>query len=154
VPIADREDVVGWAKIPAVEPGRGIEGQDFVSMSGGGGRVLNPNTDHPAEAWALLAFMNSHDAVLEQVAGQARITQRQDVNDETLAEDPLLTFVSEEVLPITATRPGLAIYPQVSQILQTAVEDASAGDSVEEAAQTYQSALEELVGAENVASDG
>jgi multiple sugar transport system substrate-binding protein len=98
--------------------------------------------------------MNSHDAVLEQVAGQARITQRQDVNDETLAEDPLLTFVSEEVLPITATRPGLAIYPQVSQILQIAVEDAAAGDSVEQAAQTYQSALEGLVGAENVATDG
>lgn len=154
VPIADRDSIVGWAKIPAVEPGRGIEGQDFVSMSGGGGRVLNPNTEHPAEAWALLAFMNSHDAVLEFVEGQARITQRQDVNDETLAQDPLLTYVSEEVLPITATRPGLAVYPQVSQILQTAVEDAAAGDSVEDAAQTYQSALEELVGAENVASDG
>lgn len=152
VPIEDRENLVGWAKIPAVEPGRGIEGQDFVSMSGGGGRVLNPNTEHPDEAWALLSFMNSQDAVLEFVAGQTRITQRQDVNDETLADDPLLSFVSEEVLPITAYRPGLAVYPQVSQLLQTAVEDAAAGDSVEEAAQTYQSALEDLVGAENVAT--
>lgn len=154
VPIEDRENLVGWAKIPAEEPGRGIEGQDFVSMSGGGGRVLNPNTEHPAEAWELLSFMNSKDAVLEFVAGQTRITQRQDVNDETLADDPLLTFVSEEVLPITAYRPGLAVYPQVSQILQTAVEDVAAGDSVEEAAQTYQSELEELVGAENVATGG
>ena len=121
-------------------------------MSGGDGRVLNPNTEHPEEAWALLSFMNSRDAVLEFVAGQTRITQRQDVNDETLADDPLLSFVSEEVLPITAYRPGLAVYPQVSQLLQTAVEDAAAGDPVDEAAQSYQSALEDLVGAENVAT--
>ncbi|CAN5713035.1 N/A [soil metagenome] len=153
-PIADREEIVGWAKIPAREPGGGIDGQDFVSMSGGGGRVLNPNTEHPAEAWELLAFMNSRDAVLEFVEGQVRITQRQDVNDETLAQDPLLIYVSEEVLPVTATRPGLAVYPQVSQLLQVAVEDAASGDPVEEAAQRYQSGLEELVGADNVASGG
>lgn len=153
-PIADRGATMGWAKIPAREPGAGINGQDFVSMSGGGGRVINPNTDHPAEAWELLAFMNSRDAVLEFVADQVRITQRQDVNDETLSQDPLLIYVSEEVLPITATRPGLAVYPQVSQLLQLAVEDAASGDSVEEAAQKYQSSLEELVGADNVETAG
>ena len=153
-PIENREEIVGWAKIPAREPGAGIEGQDFVSMSGGGGRVLNPNTEHPAEAWELLTFMNSRDAVLEFVEGQVRITQRQDVNDETLAQDPLLIYVSEEVLPVTATRPGLAVYPQVSVLLQVAVEDAASGDPVEDAAQRYQSSLEELVGAENVASGG
>jgi multiple sugar transport system substrate-binding protein len=153
-PIADRDSIVGWAKIPAEQPGAGINGQDFVSMSGGGGRVLNPNTEHPAEAWALMEFMNSHDAVLDQVQNAARITQRQDVNDETLAGDPLLSFVSQEVLPITATRPGLAVYPQVSQLLQKAAEDAASGVSVADAAQAYQSSLEELVGADNVASGG
>ena len=35
--MADRDEVVGWAKIPAREPGAGINGQDFVSMSGGSG---------------------------------------------------------------------------------------------------------------------
>ena len=151
-PIADRNEIVGWAKIPAEEPGSGINGQDFVSMSGGGGRVLNPNTQHPAEAWALMEFMNSHDAVLKQVENAARITQRQDVNDETLSGDPLLSFVSQEVLPITATRPGLAVYPQVSQLLQKAAEDAASGVSVADAAQAYESSLQDLVGAENVAS--
>lgn len=151
-PIENREEIVGWAKIPAREPGSGINGQDFVSMSGGGGRVLNPNTEHPAEAWELLAFMNSRDAVLEFVAGQARVTQRQDVNEETLAGDPLLTFVSEEILPLTAYRPGFAVYPQVSVLLQEAVEAAASGDPVDQVAQDYQSALEELVGVENVAS--
>lgn len=153
-PIADRNEIVGWAKIPAEQPGSGINGQDFVSMSGGGGRVLNPNTEHPAEAWALLQFMNSHDAVLKQVENAARITQRQDVNDETLSGDPLLSFVSQEVLPITATRPGLAVYPQVSQLLQKAAEDAASGVSVADAAQEYQSSLEALVGADSVESAG
>jgi len=151
-PIPDRNEIVGWAKIPAEQPGSGINGQDFVSMSGGGGRVLNPNTQHPAEAWALMEFMNSHDAVLKQVENAARITQRQDVNDETLSGDPLLSFVSQEVLPITATRPGLAVYPQVSQLLQKAAEDAASGVSVADAAQAYESSLQDLVGAENVAS--
>ncbi len=78
----------GLGQDPAEQPGSGINGQDFVSMSGGGGRVLNPNTQHPAEAWALMEFMNSHDAVLNSVENAARITQRQDVNDETLSGDP------------------------------------------------------------------
>lgn len=34
-PIADRDSIVGYAKIPAMTPGAGINGQDFVSMSGG-----------------------------------------------------------------------------------------------------------------------
>lgn len=151
-PMEDRDQVVGWAMIPAQQPGSGINDQDFVSMSGGGGRVLNPNTEHPAEAWELLKFMNSREAVLEAIKDQPRITQRQDVNDETLADDPLLSFVAADVLPITATRPGLAVYPQVSVLLQQAVEDAASGVPVDEAAQTYQSALEGLVGADSVAS--
>ena len=58
-PMADRDTTVGYAKIPAIEPGEGINDQDFVSMSGGTGRVLNPNSKHAALAWELLAFMNS-----------------------------------------------------------------------------------------------
>ena len=33
-PMAERDTAVGYAKIPAVKPGAGINGQDFVSMSG------------------------------------------------------------------------------------------------------------------------
>lgn len=149
-PMENRNEVVGWAKIPAVEPGAAIRGQSFVSMSGGGGRVLNPNTDHPELAWELLAFMNSKEAVLEFVQDQPRITQRSDVNEEILGEDPLLSFVAEEVLPVTAYRPGLANYPQVSVALQQATEAVVTGSSPEEAAQAYHQELESIVGAENV----
>ena len=63
-----------------------------------------------------------------------------------LGKDPLLKFVSEEVLPVTKYRPGLAVYPQVSQALQQATADIVSGKSVEEAAKTYQAAVEKAVG--------
>lgn len=49
--MADRDEVVGYAKIPAMKPGSGVNGQDFVSMSGGTGRVLNPNSANADLAW-------------------------------------------------------------------------------------------------------
>jgi multiple sugar transport system substrate-binding protein len=153
-----REAVVGWALIPARTPFGGIKGpgfkrrQSFVSLSGGGGRVLNPNTRNPQQAWALLTFMNSKDAVMEFVKTQPRITQRADVNKATLFKDPLLGFVARNVLPLTTYRPGLAIYPQVSQLLQLASQEVVAGRSVDDAAKRYHEALVKLVGARNVTS--
>src|SRR5690606_33884758 len=77
-------------------------------------------SDNPELAWELLAFMNSAEAYTERVAGTVSITPRDDVNAEVLASDPMLTFVSENVLPINSYRPGLAAYPQVSVALQEA----------------------------------
>jgi multiple sugar transport system substrate-binding protein len=38
-PMKDRDQAVGWALIPARQPGGGLNGQDFVSLSAG--RVIN-----------------------------------------------------------------------------------------------------------------
>jgi multiple sugar transport system substrate-binding protein len=157
-PMSDRNSVVGWALIPAQRPHAGIKGpafkrpQSFVSVSGGGGYVLNPHTQHAKEAWQLLAYMSSKDATKAAVAKAARITQRSDVNKETLFSDPLLGYVARTVLPITTYRPGFAVYPQVSQLLQLASQQVVSGTSVQKAAQSYQSALTKLVGARNVQS--
>lgn len=152
-PMKDRDQVVGYAKIPAVRPGAGIRGQDFVSMSGGGGRAVNPNTDFPQQAWELLAFMNSAEAVTMLLQGSARITQREDVNAKVLQADPMLRFVAEQVLPLTAYRPGVAAYPRVSAALQQATADVIAGKQPDQAAATYQSAVEKAVGGrDNVAT--
>ena len=157
-PMNDREKVVGWALIPARVPHGGIKGpafkrgQSFVSLSGGGGRVINPNTKNADVAWQFLAFMNSKDAVKAFAAQQPRITQRSDVNKETLYNDPLLGFVSRSVLPLTYFRPGQAVYPQVSQALQLASQQVVAGRSVQKAAGDYQDTLVKLVGAGNVES--
>lgn len=145
-PMANRDEVVGYAKIPAVEPGEGVKGQDFVSMSGGTGRVLNPNSKHAELAWELLAFMNSPEAYEARAAGTLAISPRDDVNEKLLSSDPMLTFVSQEVLPITAYRPGLAAYPQVSVLLQQATLDVATGTSVDDALKTYVRGLEGVVG--------
>ncbi len=145
-PMASRNSDVGYALIPAKAKGTGIKGQDFVSMSGGGGSFLNPNSKFPQQAWDLLTFMNSPDAIKAQLAGQARITARQDVNKEVLGSDPLLALVSDKVLSLTAYRPGFAVYPQVSQALQQATADVVSGKSVADAAAAYQAAVEKVVG--------
>ncbi|MFI6601047.1 extracellular solute-binding protein [Nonomuraea sp. NPDC050536] len=145
-PMQDRDTVVGYAKIPAKQPGAGIRGQDFVSMSGGAVRVLNPFSTNPKLAWDLLAFMHSAAATKSQLNGQARISSRTDVNNEVLGVDPMLKFVADQVLPITAYRPGLAVYPQVSTALQEATAEVVSGKSADQAAAAYQTKLEGLVG--------
>ncbi|OUC90906.1 extracellular solute-binding protein [Streptosporangium minutum] len=152
-PMAERDRVVGYARIPAKRPGAGVRGQDFVSMSGGAVRVLNPFSEHPRQAWELLSFMHSAEAVKAELAGAARVTSRSDVNAEVLAADPMLRFVSEEVLPITVYRPGLAVYPQVSAALQEATADVVSGKPVQEAATAYRAKVERLVGGSGNISD-
>ena len=144
--MADRNTAVGWAMVPARTSGAGVGGQDFVSMSGGAVRVLNPFTKQPALTWELLSFMHSAAATKSELAGQVRISARKDVNDEVLTADPMLKFIADEVLPITAYRPPLAVYPQVSTALQTATSQVVAGTAADEAATTYQHTLEGLVG--------
>jgi multiple sugar transport system substrate-binding protein len=151
--MADRDQTVGYVKIPAQKPGSGIRGQDYVSMSGGGGYVLNPGSKYPQQAWELLQFMRSKEATIAELGGAARITQRQDVNSEILAGDPMLSLVAQQVLPLTAFRPGFAVYPRVSQALQQATLDVVTGKSPADAAAAYQRAVEGIVGgADKVAS--
>lgn len=152
-PMEDRDEVVGYVRIPAQAPGAGINGQDHVSMSGGTGRVLNPNSENPELAWELLTFMNSPEAFEARAGGTLSISPREDVNEELLASDDMLTFVSSEVLPITAYRPGLADYPQVSVALQQATLDVVTGTSVDDAVDKYVAALTDIVGADNVAGN-
>ena len=151
-PMKDRDQAVGYALIPAKQPGAGVNGQDFVSLSGGAGWVINPNSKHAKEAWALIAFLASRPAVQELVKREPRLTSRNDVNQSAL-EDPLLIFIAEKVLPITTTRPGVAIYPQVSQAIQEATEQVATGKAdSEKAAKDYAAKLGKVVGADKVSS--
>jgi multiple sugar transport system substrate-binding protein len=145
-PMADRDTAVGWAKIPAKAPGQGPDGADFVSMSGGSGQVVNPKTKFPQQAWELLQFMTSAEAIKERLGKAARVSPRNDVNAELLKTDPLMNFISTEVLPVTAYRPGLADYTLVSTELQDATGQVAAGKSPAEAGDAYQKALEGIVG--------
>jgi multiple sugar transport system substrate-binding protein len=147
----DRDKVVGWAKIPAQKPKGGVNGQDFVSVSGGSGWMLNPKTKYPQQAWELMEFMASKEMQTELSKAQIRISARGDVNNETLKNDPLLSFISSEVLPLTTYRPSDEKYNEVSLAIQQATADVVAGKSPDEAAKTYSTSLEKAVGAEHVA---
>lgn len=145
-PMADRDTAVGWAKIPAKSAGSGPDGASFVSMSGGSGQVINPKTKYPQQAWELLQFMASADAIKARIGSTPQISARDDVNAEILKADPLLDFISTEVLPVTAYRPGVADYTQVSAVLQETTGQVVSGKSVADAGDAYQKAVEGIVG--------
>ncbi|KKB86648.1 ABC transporter substrate-binding protein [Devosia limi DSM 17137] len=148
--VADRDNVMGWAKIPAQEPGKGIRGQDFVTISGGTGFVLNPATDAPKEAWALLSFMNEPAQLEAFQAIQPRITARTDV---AIPNSPFLTETSQTLLPLTTARPNDPDYNAVSAEIQRMTESVVSGElSPEEAMAQYKASVTKIVGEENTVS--
>ncbi|HQZ11252.1 MAG TPA: extracellular solute-binding protein [Devosia sp.] len=148
--VANRDQVMGWAKVPAEEPGKGIRGQDFVTISGGTGFVLNPATDTPKEAWAFLSFMNEPAQLEAFQAIQPRITARTDV---PIPNSPFLTETSQTLLPLTTARPNDPNYNAVSQEIQRMTEAVVSGELTPEAAMAqYKTAVIAIVGEANTVS--
>lgn len=146
--VEQRNEVVAWASMPAMEPGTGYRGQDFVTISGGTGFVLNPNTEHPEEAWALLAHMSSQDSQRAWELIQPRINFRDDV---PVGGDPAMTAMAETLLPLTTVRPQLPEYPQISVEAQLMTERVVSGEMLpEEAMAAFDEAVTELVGEDTV----
>ncbi|EAR51095.1 putative extracellular solute-binding lipoprotein [Oceanicola granulosus HTCC2516] len=148
--VADRDEVMTWAKMPAMEPGAGWNGQDYVTISGGTGWVVNPNTDDPELAWELLSFMNSKEQIDEFQTFQPRISIRDDVE---VPNEPFLTETSGALLPLTTARPNDSNYNAVSAEIQRMTEAVVSGQmSPEEAMARYKEAVTEIVGEENTVS--
>jgi multiple sugar transport system substrate-binding protein len=148
--VPDRDATIGWAKMPAEKPGEGIRGQDFVTISGGTGYVLNPATKNPKEAWAFLAFMNSADMLNEFQTIQPAIRARNDVE---IPNSPFLTETSQTLLPLTTARPNDANYNKVSAEIQRMTESVVSGElSPEDAMAQYKAAVTAIVGADNTVS--
>ena len=145
--VKDRDQVMGWAEMPAQDPGKGIRGQNFVTISGGTGYVLNPHTKHPDEAWALLAFMNSKDQQDTLQTFQAGIKAR---NDVPVPNSPFLTKTAATLLPLTTARPNDPNYTKVSSAIQKMTENVVSGDmSPEDAMAQYKADVTAIVGAGN-----
>ena len=149
--VADRDEVMTWKKMPAEAPGKGIRGQDFVTISGGTGWVLNPNTDAPEEAWELLAYMNGKEQLdalpdLPAAASASATTCRS-------RDSPFLTETSQTLLPMTTARPNDPHYNDVSAAIQRMTEAVVSGElSPEDAMAQYRAAVIEIVGEENTVS--
>lgn len=144
--MAGRNTDVGYALIPAEKPGAGVGGQDYVSMSGGGGDTINPNTKYPQQAWDLLSFMYSPAQQKAQLGKTVRITANTKVNNATLSGDPALTFIADKVLPITRFRPSDEHYNAVIAVAEDASGQIVAGHSVDDAAKAYQQGVVKALG--------
>ncbi len=143
-----RNEFVAFAKMPAREPGAGYRGQDFVTISGGGGWLVNPNSENPEDAWALLAFMSSAESVRAKELIQPRISFRDDVG---VAGDPVMTAMADALLSLSTVRPLFPDYPKISAEAQLMTERVVSGElSPEEAMAAYAEAVAEIVGQDNV----
>ncbi|WP_246226241.1 extracellular solute-binding protein [Chelativorans xinjiangense] len=148
--VENRDEVMTWARMPAKEPGAGLRGQDFVTISGGTGFVLNPNTDEAELAWELLAFMNGQEQLTAFQDFQPRIRIRDDV---PIPEAPFLTETSQTLLPLTTARPNSAEYNAVSAEIQRMTEAVVSGEmSPQDAMARYRDAVVGIVGEENTVS--
>lgn len=148
--VKDRDSVMSWKKMPAQAPGEGFNGQDFVSISGGTGYVINPNTDSPQEAWKFLSFMMSQEQMTAFQDYQPGIRSRSDV---PIPNSPFLTETSQTLLPLTTARPNDPNYNSVSQEIQRMTEAVVSGElSPEEAMAQYKTAVIAIVGEENTVS--
>ena len=146
--VENRNEVVGWAMMPAKEPGAGYRGQDFVSISGGTGWLINPNTPHPKEAWAFLSYMSSRDQVRAFELIQPRISFRDDVE---VAGDAVMTAMANALLQYSTVRPMLPEYPLISTEIQLMTERVVSGEmSPEDAMDAFAEAVTEIAGADNV----
>ncbi len=146
--LPDKEKLVGWAPMPAMAPGKGIRGQDYVTVSGGTGYVLNPSTSHAAEAWALLETMFSKESLDRYQQIEPRIRLRDDV---VVPNDPVMTALAKQMLPLTTTRPADPAYPAVSVAIQQATERVISGEQTpQDAAAAFDKRLTEIVGPDRV----
>jgi multiple sugar transport system substrate-binding protein len=144
----NRDQLVGWAKMPAQAPGKGINGQDFVTASGGNGYVLNPNTKYPADTWALASFMFSKASLDYIQTFEPRIRSRDDVG---VPNDPVMTGLVQ-VLSFTTIRPADPAYSKtVSPEIQLMTERVVSGEMTpQQAMDAYAKAVTAAAGADKV----
>jgi len=145
--MADRDKAVGFALMPAKEAGKGYKAQNFVTISGGTGYLINPNTKSPKEAWAMLTFMYSKDQLAELQKLEPRIRARLDV---PVTGDETMTRMVKDALPLTTIRPQLPAYNKVSEQVQVMTERVVSGEMTpQQAMDAYAKAVTDIVGKDN-----
>lgn len=147
--LKNRDALVGWAKMPAMAPGKGVNNQDFVTASGGTGFIMNPNTKNKAEAWALTSFMFNKGSLDFFQSLEPRMRSRDDV---PVPNDVVMTAMAKELLPITVIRPSDAAYSiTVSPEIQKMTERVVSGEMTpQQAIDAYAKAVTAAVGADRV----
>ncbi|MEW6277626.1 MAG: extracellular solute-binding protein [Candidatus Eremiobacterota bacterium] len=135
--IPNRDEVVDWAPMPALAGG-------VVSVSGGNGYILNQNSAHPEASWQVLRLMASRRSQEVRMELSPFVPPRTDLTG-LLGDDPVLQRQLREALPLTTFRPGLPLYPRVSERLQQAVERVIQGQSPSDSLERYAREVRRLV---------
>jgi multiple sugar transport system substrate-binding protein len=146
--LAGREERVGWAPMPGADPEL-----PPVSLSGGGGYILNRGSPNLPLAWAVLSRLASREALEAHLKLAPFIPARQDLIDSEAfraASDEMIRRQVREALPVTTFRPGLPAYPRVSELAQQMVEQVVQGRPVRVAMEEYARRVEALVGRRQV----
>lgn len=144
----ERDRLVGWAPMPGM-----TEALPPVSISGGGGFIVNKNSPHPELAWQALQMMAGLDSLTVRLELDPFIPCRRDALESQAFQrvsDPVIRQQVDEGLPVTTFRPGLPAYPRISELAQQMVEKVATGVPIEEAMADYATGVTRLVGRENV----
>lgn len=96
-PIPDLQETVGYARMPAKEPGASFRGQDWVSQSGGWNYMIPASSTERADlAWQLIEFLSTTERQAKYNATKGQAATRWDV-----MRHP--TFQANEFLAETST---------------------------------------------------
>ncbi len=154
-PIPNREQVVGFAKMPGYKGG--AEGEPrFVTVSGGWAVALNAKLAEDETklkyAWEFIKILASKENLAKYAAAFGKVAPRLDAKEvPEYGGDPYLSQILE-YLEFTDYRDALPGYPDVSAIIQEVTEKIAKGEikDPDEALNMYCEELKKKVGADNV----
>lgn len=145
--IENRDEVLSWSPMPAMEAGAGINGLDYVGMGGGWGWAMSSTTENADLAWEFMQFMSSADSIGTYNNLVGGVPSRVDAP----ADDDHVAMVTEMVMPYQSFRPLSPDYNRVSEQIQIATERIMLGEATaEEAMQMFAEAVTDIVGEDNV----
>jgi multiple sugar transport system substrate-binding protein len=145
--VPNRDDVLAWTTMPAIEPGAGINGLDFVSMGGGWGWAISSMSQNQELAWEFVQFMTSAESITRYTEGVGGIPTRLDA----AVGDDFVNAMTDQVMPYQSFRPLSVDYNRVSEQIQIATERIMLGEATAaEAMALFAEAVEGIVGADNV----
>jgi len=146
----DRDERIGWAAMP----GRGKPGDPaFVSISGGTGFAVNPNTKYPglvAEVLKRILYLEPQISYFEM---KPFVSPRSDLAELswTVNRNRFIAETSQALVKYTTFRPAFPVYPEISFQAQLLTERVITGQiSIDEAIEEFAQAVTDLVGKENV----
>lgn len=141
------ESVMGWCGMPT-QYGHSPR---LTSMSGGWTLAMSSHCPHPELAFNAIAIALNYENSLENYLRNSYISVRRDCADDAKYQEanPSVEFFTQ-LVETTHFRPATADYPKISQAIALAMEEVMLGKSVAEAAASYDKAVENQVGADNI----